>query len=120
MSWKQLSSLVLIFLICILVSDVSRQQGVQGAVTTYASPIQAGCYLARHDLCKIHVEPFTINLGTGQKLVYFQLLTTQAGSGMQRVIYDFRPDSSNSVPFTGNTFTPSLVKKDFAATCGQQ
>jgi hypothetical protein len=120
MSRKLFSLLALVFLICILALALSRQQAVRGAVTTYASPIQAGCYLAQHDLCKIHVEPFTINLGSGRKLVYFQFLTTQAGTGTQRVIYDFRPDLSNPVPFTGDTFTPSLVKKDFAATCGQQ
>jgi hypothetical protein len=41
------------------------------------------------------------------------------GSGAQTVIYDFRPDQSNPVPASGNTFAPSLVAKDFAATCSQ-
>jgi hypothetical protein len=35
------------------------------------------------------------------------------------MIYDFRPDQSNPVPTSGSTFTPSLVAKDFAATCGK-
>jgi hypothetical protein len=82
--------------------------------------MQAGCYLARHDLCKIHVDPFTINLASGKKLALFQLVTTRIGTGDQQVIYDFRPDQSNPVPSLGNTYTPSNVKKDFAATCGQK
>jgi hypothetical protein len=43
----------------------------------------------------------------------------QGGTGTQTMIYDFRPDQSNPVPPSGNTFTPSLVAKDFAATCGE-
>src|SRR5512141_3021593 len=39
-----------------------------------ASPVHAGCYLARADRCKIHVEPFTINITSGKKLALFQLV----------------------------------------------
>ena len=85
----------------------------------FASPIHAGCYLAKNNRCKIHVEPFTINLASGEKLVKFQLIAIQSGTGTQTMIYDFRPDQSNPVPTTGSTFTPSLVAKDFAATCGK-
>ncbi len=49
-------------------------QRAEGAVDILASPVQAGCYLAKRDRCKIHVEPFTINLAGGQKLVFFQLV----------------------------------------------
>jgi hypothetical protein len=35
------------------------------------------------------------------------------------VIYNFRPDQSNPLPYTGTTVTPSLVAQDFAAACGQ-
>jgi hypothetical protein len=41
------------------------------------------------------------------------------GSGAQTVIYDWRPDQSNPAPALGDTFTPSLVARDFAATCSQ-
>jgi hypothetical protein len=85
----------------------------------YASPVHAGCYLARSDRCKIHVEPFTINLASGEKLVKFRLVATRVGSGTQTTIYDFRPDQSNPLPVSGSAITPSLVAKDFAATCGQ-
>ncbi len=87
----------------------------QGAADIFASPVQAGCYLARVDRCKIHVDPFTINLATGKKLVRFQLVAIRGGS--QTVIYDFRPDQSNPPPVSGSTFTPSLVAKDYAARC---
>lgn len=116
---KCAKSLILMFLVCIFMLSLERQPVARGEVNIYASPVQAGCYLARHDLCKIHVDPFTLNLTSGEKLVYFQLLTTQIGTGIQRVIYDFRPDQSNPVPFSGNTYTPSPVAKDYAATCGQ-
>lgn len=91
---------------------------VSAATTIFASPVQAGCYIAGPNDCRIHVEPFTIDLGSGTKLVFFQLLSNSPSSGTQ-VIYDFRPDLSNPVPFSGNTFTPSLVAQDFAATCGR-
>jgi hypothetical protein len=91
----------------------------QAAPEIFASPVQAGCYRATRESCKIHVEPFTINLASGTKLVYFKLLAVRAGASAPGVIYDFRPDLSNPVPFLGSAFTPSLVAKDFAAQCGQ-
>jgi hypothetical protein len=85
----------------------------------YASPVQAGCYLARADRCKIHVDPFTINLAAGKKLVRFSLVATRVSTGAQTTIYDIRTDQSNPAPSIGSTYSPSLVKKDFAAACGQ-
>jgi len=119
MSWKFTRSLILIFLVCILTLSLESTQAARGAVNIFASPIQAGCYLARHDVCKIHADPFTINVASGEKLVYFQLVTYQIGTGTQRMIYDFRTDQSNPVPRLGDTYTPSRVAKDFAATCGE-
>lgn len=84
----------------------------------YASPIHGGCYVAAPGQCKIHVEPFTIDIAAGKKLVFFQLITVRGGTGAQTVIYDWRPDQSNPVPYTGTAYTPSLVTQDFAATCG--
>ena len=43
----------------------------------YASPVHAGCYLERIDRCKIHVEPFTITVTTGEKLVQFRLVAAR-------------------------------------------
>jgi hypothetical protein len=83
----------------------------------FASPVHAGCYLARHDRCKIHVEPFTINIASGKKLARFKLVAIQSGTGKQTVIYDWRPDQSNLAPSSGTTYTPTLVARDFAATC---
>ena len=112
--------LLLALLGAFMISPLPVQpQRAAAEVTIYASPVQAGCYRAKPDLCKIHVEPLTINLASGQKLAYFQLLATRTGAGAPVVIYDFRPDLSNPVPFSGSTFTPSPVAKDFAALCGQ-
>jgi hypothetical protein len=96
-----------------------QPQPASAEVDIFASSVQAGCYRAKPDLCKIHVEPFAITVASGHKLVYFQLLASRTGAGVQSVIYDFRPDISNPVPFSGDTFTPSLVAKDFAAHCGE-
>ena len=85
----------------------------------FASPVHAGCYLAKADRCKIHVEPFTINIAMGTRLAQFQLVAIRMGTGTQTVIYDWRPDQSNPVPVFGDTYTPSLVAKDFAARCGE-
>ena len=89
----------------------------QASAAIYASPIHGGCYIAGPSDCRLHVEPFTINLASGKKLVYFQLFANRVG-GASRVIYDFRPDQSNPLPYSGSTVSPSLVAQDFAATCG--
>src|SRR5512143_668312 len=85
----------------------------------FASPIHGGCYIAGPSDCRIHVEPFTIDIASGKKLVFFQLVSIQMGTGKQTVIYDWRPDQSNPVPGIGSTYSPSLVAQDFAATCGK-
>ncbi len=85
----------------------------------FASPVHAGCYLARADRCKIHVERFTINIASGKKLALFRLVAIRGSTGLQTIIYDWRPDQSNPAPASGTTYTPTLVAKDFAATCGE-
>ena len=97
---------------------VQQRYRASAAPTIYASPIQAGCYIAAPNDCRLHVEPFTINLVSGTRLVYFQLYAHPQTSNAT-LLYDFRPDLSNPVPFTGSTYTPSLVAQDFAATCGK-
>ena len=100
-----------------LLAGLTQQPPVLAETTIFASPIQGGCYLVRADRCKIHLDPFTINITAGQKLVYFQLVAIRMGSGLQTVIYDFHTDQSNPAPSSGVTYTPSLVEKDFAAAC---
>jgi hypothetical protein len=120
MTWKRVLILAVLVVgaMATLWLTWKRPPPAQAEPAIYASPVHAGCYLVKNDRCKIHVEPFAINLASGQKLVRFQLVTTRAGTGAQTVIYDFRPDQSNPVPTSGSTFTPTLVAKDFAATCG--
>lgn len=78
----------------------------------YASPINGGCYITAPSQCKIHIDPFTINLhgADGSWLVEFSLYANG------NKIYDFRTDVSNP---PSNDYSPSLVALDFAATCGQ-
>lgn len=113
---------VLLFLFILLLFS-GRQESFTlpgnalAAPQIFASPVHSGCYLVKRDRCKIHVEPFTINLAVGKKLVRFQLVANRIG-GNNQVIYDFRPDASNPVPYgSATTFSPTLVKQDFAATC---
>ena len=98
--------------------SITHRNQAAAAPEIFASPVQGGCYIAAPSDCRIHLEPFTINLATGTKLVFFQLIAIRQGTGVQTVIYDFRPDQSNPVPPSGNTYTPSLVAQDYAATCG--
>jgi hypothetical protein len=79
------------------------------APDVFASPINAGCVHVTPSTCRLHVDPFTIAVASGQHLVAFQLRANGA------LLYDFRTDVSN--PPTGN-YTPTLPKKDFAARCG--
>ena len=109
-----------IFLAAMLAGlDANTAPQARAEPEIYASPVHAGCYLERVDRCKIHVEPFTLNLTLGTKLVQFRLVAARASSGTQTVIYDFRPDLSNPLPLSGSTVTPTLVAKDFAAHCGE-
>jgi hypothetical protein len=114
-----LSALILLVLALAVVPALNRSSQVSAAVNIFASPVQAGCYIAAPNDCRIHVEPFTIDIASGQKLVKFKLVAIQGGTGTQTMIHDFRPDVSNPVPFIGSTFSPSLVAQDYAATCGK-
>ena len=108
----------IVLALTIVLSLAFRSNPAKAEINIFASPIQAGCYIAAPNDCRMHVEPFTIQLESGTKLVRFSLISIQIGNGIQRVIYDFRPDQSNPVPYLGDTYTPSLVAQDFAATCG--
>ena len=120
-TWKRLLILALLGLGLSLgqVLSVLASSARPAAPDIFASPVHAGCYRAKPDRCKIHVEPFTINIAPGTKLSRCQLVTIPGGTGAQQVIYDWRPDQSNPVPYSGTTYTPSLVAKDFAVTCGK-
>lgn len=115
--------ILLTLLLCLILAGIAipaliQNNNATAATNIYASPIQGGCYIAAPGDCRLHVDPFTIYLATGSKLVQFQLIAFPA-SGSSYVIYDFRPDLSNPVPSSGSTYSPSLVAQDFAATCGQ-
>ncbi len=111
--------LAVLFGVLILAAGVSQPPAAVAAPAIFASPIQAGCYVVKLHTCKIHVDPFTIDISSGQKLVQFDLVAIHNGTGAQTVIYDFRTDQSNPAPFSGSTYSPSLVAQDFAATCGE-
>jgi hypothetical protein len=103
----------------ILLLSLGQASPASAVPLIYASSVQAGCYLARPNRCKIHVDPFTIQIAAGAKLVHFQLITIRSQGGVQKLVYDFSTDSSNPVPFSGVNYTPSLVAKDFGVSCGE-
>ena len=98
---------------------VNRSSQVSASVNIFASPIQAGCYIAAANDCRIHVDPFTININTSSKLVKFLLVAIRNPGSVQTTIYDWRPDQSNPAPAIGDTYSPSMVAQDFAASCGK-
>lgn len=78
----------------------------------FASPINAGCYIAADNSCKIHIDPFTINIDENAGAT-LQLFTLYANDNP---IYDFRTDVSNPPRVD---YSPSPVMLDFAAQCGE-
>jgi hypothetical protein len=101
--------MIVLGLLCLEVQPRPANAGLPAMPDVFASPINAGCVQVAPSACKLHVDPFTIQVSSGQRLAAFQL---QANG---QLLYDYRTDVSN--PPLGN-FTPSPVRLDFAATCG--
>jgi len=118
MTWKKILILAVIALAFILGLSQSTPPA-HAAPDISMTPLHAGCYLAKAHSCKMHVEPFTLNVTAGKKLVQFQLVAIRARDSAQTTIYDWRPDQSNPAPLSGTAYTPSKVAKDFAATCSE-
>ena len=84
------------------------------AAAVFASPVNGGCYMTSPGQCRIHIDPVTINVASGQKLQSVQVRVNG------NTIYDYRTDLSNPPPLGGGTtFTFSPVGLDFAALCGK-
>lgn len=105
-----IGSLLLVLVGLSVFAWLPRGSNVTAASRVFASPIHGGCYITATNQCKIHVEPFTIQVNSGASLKFFQVLANG------KLLYDFKPDASN--PPIGD-FTPSQVALDFAAACGQ-
>lgn len=89
----------------------TTQTKASNLLSVYASPINAGCYITAPNQCRIHADPFTINVeaAPNNHLAEFKIVANG------NIVYHFATDLSN--PPSGN-YTPSLVALDFAATCG--
>jgi hypothetical protein len=110
-SFLILAGLVLAGIVAVAVG-LGIRSSASAAPEVYSSPINGGCYITGPGECKLHVDPFTININDtpGTKLVEFQLFANG------KPIYHFRTDVSNP---PAADYTPSLVALDFAATCGE-
>jgi hypothetical protein len=91
--------------------NATGSRRVAAAPDIFSSPIQGSCYLATPTTCKLRVDPFTLNIAPGERLEAFSL----QANGL--TVYDFRSDVSNAPP--SPYYTPSLVRRDFAAHCGE-
>jgi hypothetical protein len=83
---------------------------IAAAPNASVASLNAGCYRATPTVCRLRVDPFTVEIPIGARL---ESLTLQANG---KPIYDFRTDLSN--PPSGS-YSLSRVKLDFAATCGR-
>lgn len=112
LSFATLFILVLLATVAALVAF--RQEKVTAAPEVFQSGVSGGCYIAAPDSCKIHVDPFTINVddGNNEDLVEFQLRANGA------IIYQFKTDQNADYRPAGD-YTPAIVAQDFAATCGE-
>lgn len=109
-----LSIVLLLALTALAAAVFFRQDKVTAAPEVFQSGVSGGCYIAAPNSCKIHVDPFTINVdeGNNEKLVEVQL----RANGF--VVYQFKTDQNSDYRPVGD-YTPSLVAQDFAATCGE-
>jgi hypothetical protein len=113
---KRRGGLVLVGLVivglAILASAWWTREEADAAATGFASPINGGCYIAAPSQCRLHVDPFTINIndGAGARLMQFTLYANG------NPIYAFTTDVSNPPNYD---YTPSPVALDFAARCGE-
>lgn len=91
-----------------VVGAVVLTHGAAHAV--FSSPINAGCYLADRGKCRIHVDPFVINVNTaaGRRLSRFQILVNGTP------VYRFEVDVANP-PAANYAVT---VPGDFPVKCG--
>lgn len=103
---------LLILLLAGVLASEPRVTTAQTLDSVYASPINGGCYIAGPNQCKIHLDPFTINMDNISSAPLKQFAIYANGV----LIYDFRTDVSNP-PYSVD-YVPSQVALDFAATCG--
>jgi len=80
------------------------------APTVLTGSLEGGCYLITTTTCKIYVEPFSIRITPGEKLLSFNLTAND------QLMYDF--GASTADPLMGD-YIPSSVALDFAARCGR-
>lgn len=99
-------------ILCGALSAFTLLGGAQPATAGFASPINGGCYIAGPNDCRIHIDPFTINIndGAGARLMLFELYANG------KLIYSFRTDVSNPPQFD---YYATMPAQDFGARCGE-
>jgi hypothetical protein len=91
-------------------------QVVLAAPHVFSGPVNGGCYLDTITTCRLHIDNWQpIVTDPNTSLVGFRLEAYRSGAPAGMILYDFRTDVSNP---PGNSYLPSLAKKDFAAVCG--
>jgi hypothetical protein len=105
-----LFALIMIGIFVLVGGLLLNGRNTTAAPTVLAGSLEGGCYLETPTVCKIHVDPFTIDIAPGESLLGFQI--TANG----QTLYDFGA-SINFSPVI--SYTPSSVALDFAASCGE-
>jgi len=99
-----------------------RQDKAAAAPEVFAGGINGGCYITAPNVCKIHVDPFIVNVddGGGFKLVEFQLQAVRVVNMVEQAfpIYNFKTDARPEYR-QGGDYQPTLVALDYAASCDE-
>ncbi len=89
---------------------LTASPGISHAV--FAQVLEGGCYIEQHRVCKLHVEPFTINVNEtiDERVRQFQLRLNGV------VVYEMSTDDVYSRRPAGD-FSPTLGTQDIAIEC---
>ena len=121
MSSRRILLLVIILLASTGLTGSLFAQESPNAPQTFAQPLYAGCYLAAENVCRIHVEPFEVqvNESAGERAAEFRLFANNVNdSAASFELYNFHTSSSYSFK-PQNDYSPTLVTQDFYAQCGE-
>lgn len=87
---------------------------------TSAQSLHGGCYEAAPNVCRIHVDPFTIpvDVGAGERVAQFRINANNTSGGVSFTLWEFSTSSSYSFKPVGD-FSPRIPREHFHAVCGE-
>jgi len=90
------------------------------AHATFGQPLHGGCYKSAPNVCRIHVEPFTVPVdsGGGERVAQFRIFANNMSGGASFTLWEFSTSDQYGYKPVGD-FSPTLPAEDFTAECGQ-